>query len=122
VLLRWSLRRIEEAHSARRETASGYLKAAGLAVCGRGRPPGRRSKSAIAEGVSTDTGAVFLAAFAAAIIGALVLVPKMLRMAQLAPWLRGRSTKGMDQPRRGVEDAHDGPGFVCVRLAADPCG
>ena len=54
--LGWSLRRIEEATSVRRETASGYLKAAGIAVRGRGRPPSRRSKPAITEGVSTDPG------------------------------------------------------------------
>ena len=31
--LGWSLRRIEEATGVRRETASGYLKAAGVVVC-----------------------------------------------------------------------------------------
>jgi len=35
--LGWSLRRIEEATGVRRETAGGYLKAAGISV----RPPGR---------------------------------------------------------------------------------
>ena len=35
--LGWTLRRIEQATGVRRETASAYLKAAGLAV----RPPGR---------------------------------------------------------------------------------
>jgi len=35
--LGWSLRRIEQATSVRRETASAYLKAAGMAM----RPPGR---------------------------------------------------------------------------------
>ena len=54
--LGWSLRRIEEATSVRRETASGYLKAAGIAVRGRGRPPSRPSKPAITGGVSTDPG------------------------------------------------------------------
>ena len=34
--LGWTLRRIEEVTGVRRETASGYLKAAGIAV----RPPG----------------------------------------------------------------------------------
>ena len=52
--LGWSLRRIEEATEVRRETASGYLRAAGLEVRGRGRPPGCRSKPATREGVSTD--------------------------------------------------------------------
>ena len=56
--LGWSLRRIEEAISVRRETASGYLKAAGVAVRGRGRPPSGPSKPAITEGVSTDPGPV----------------------------------------------------------------
>ena len=69
--LGWSLRRIEAATQVRRETASAYLKAAGVAVGGPGRrstvwppkpattegvstdPP---SKPAIAEGVSTDSG------------------------------------------------------------------
>src|SRR5213078_3935763 len=35
--LGWSLRRIEQALAVRRETISGYLKAAGIAVHGRGR-------------------------------------------------------------------------------------
>jgi hypothetical protein len=39
--LGWSLRRIEGATDVRRETVSGYLKAAGVAV--RGRAAGRRS-------------------------------------------------------------------------------
>src|SRR5712692_1386392 len=51
--LGWSLRRIEEATSVRRETASAYLKAAGVAVRGRGRPPRISSKPAT-TGVSTD--------------------------------------------------------------------
>jgi transposase len=70
--LGWSLRRIEEATSVRRETASAYLKAAGVGVRGRGRPPAAPSnpatrpagvstdsnppKPAISEGVSTDPG------------------------------------------------------------------
>jgi hypothetical protein len=70
--LDWSLRRIEQATGVRRETASAYLKAAGLVVRGRGRWPEVRSpdraaaavpaeaeasKPAIsAEGVSTDSG------------------------------------------------------------------
>jgi transposase len=53
--LGWSLRRIEDGTGVRRETASGYLKAAGIAVRGRG---GRRvpPKPAILDGVSTDPG------------------------------------------------------------------
>ena len=53
--LGWSLRQIEEATGVRRETASGYLKAAGLKVRGRGRPPARPAKPAIAPEVSTDS-------------------------------------------------------------------
>ena len=53
--LGWSLRRIEEATGVRRETASGYLKAAGLTVRGRGRPPARPAKPAISSEVSTDS-------------------------------------------------------------------
>ena len=55
--LGWSLRDIEEAVHVRRETASGYLKAAGIAV----RPPrtckapGEPAKPASREGVSTDS-------------------------------------------------------------------
>jgi CxxC motif-containing protein (DUF1111 family) len=41
--LGWSLRRIEQQTSVRRETASAYLKAAGIAVRGPGRW-GRRGK------------------------------------------------------------------------------
>ncbi len=54
--LGWSLRRIQEAVGVRRETASDYLKAAGIAV----RPPGgwgRRMASKPAIEVTTDFGA-----------------------------------------------------------------
>jgi hypothetical protein len=55
--LGWSLRRIEEATDVRRETASGYLKAAGVAVRGRGgRPRALPPKPAITTEVSTDSG------------------------------------------------------------------
>jgi transposase len=50
--LGWSLRRIEQALAVRRETISGYLKAAGIAVHGRGRRS--ESKPAISGEVSTD--------------------------------------------------------------------
>ena len=53
--LGWSLRRIEEATGVRRETASGYLKAAGLTVRGPGRPPARPANPAISSEVSTDS-------------------------------------------------------------------
>jgi len=54
--LGWSLRRIEDTTGVRRETASAYLKAAGIAV----RPPGswgRRRSPKPAKQVSTDSGA-----------------------------------------------------------------
>src|SRR5437867_724740 len=52
--LGWSLRRIEEATGVRRETASGYLKVAGIAV----RGPGRwgRTGPKPANEVITDSG------------------------------------------------------------------
>lgn len=52
--LGWSLRRIEEATGIRRETASRYLKAAGVPV----RSPRRwgRGDPKAANGVSTDSG------------------------------------------------------------------
>jgi len=53
--LGWPLRRIEKETGVRRETAAGYLKAAGIAV----RPPGgwgRRPPSKPAKGVTTDSG------------------------------------------------------------------
>src|SRR5512144_1448383 len=53
--LGWPLRRIEEATGVRRETASAYLKAAGVPV----RPPrgwGRRPPANPANEVSTDPG------------------------------------------------------------------
>ncbi len=53
--LGWSLRRIEQATGVRRETASSYLKAAGLTVRGRGRPSARPAKPAISAEVSTDS-------------------------------------------------------------------
>ena len=53
--LGWSLRRIEEATGVRRETVSGYLRAAGVAVRGRGgRPKAWPPKPAITPEVSTD--------------------------------------------------------------------
>jgi transposase len=54
--LGWSLRRIQQATQIRRETAAGYLKAAGIAV----RPPGgwgRRPAAKPAIEVTTDFGA-----------------------------------------------------------------
>ena len=54
--LGWSLRRIERTTGVRRETISGYLKAAGIVVPGRGRRASR-AKPAISTGaVSTDSG------------------------------------------------------------------
>ena len=54
--LGWSLRRIEQATAVRRETASAYLRAAGIAVRGRGGRPGVwPSKPATTAGVSTDS-------------------------------------------------------------------
>jgi transposase len=52
--LGWPLRRIEQATGVRRETASAYLKAAGIAV----RPPGvwgRQAPAKPANGVTTDS-------------------------------------------------------------------
>src|SRR5436190_3930300 len=53
--LGWSLRRIEQALAVRRETISGYLKAAGIAVSGRGRRSESKAKPAISPEVSTDS-------------------------------------------------------------------
>jgi transposase len=55
--LGWSLRRIEQALAVRRETISGYLKAAGIAVHGRGRRSEANAKAAISTEVSTDPSA-----------------------------------------------------------------
>jgi hypothetical protein len=52
--LGWTLRRIEAATGVRRETVGGYLRAAGLAVRGRGRPGEAAAKPAITGEVSTD--------------------------------------------------------------------
>ena len=55
--LGWTLSRIEQTMGVRRETISGYLKAAGIPVRGRGRPSESKSKPAISGGeVSTDLG------------------------------------------------------------------
>ena len=53
--LGWTLSRIQEATGIRRETVSGYLKAAGIAVRSRGRPSESKAKPAISEEVSTDS-------------------------------------------------------------------
>src|SRR5947209_20270906 len=55
--LGWTLSRIEQATGVRRETISGYLKAAGIPVRGRGRPSESRAKPAISPPLgSTDPG------------------------------------------------------------------
>jgi transposase len=54
--LGWTLSRIQAATGSRRETISGYLKAAGIAVRSRGRPSESKPKPAIREEVSTDSG------------------------------------------------------------------
>src|SRR5207253_9585391 len=54
--LGWTLTRIQEATGIRRETVSGYLKAAGIAVRRRGRPSEAKPKPAISGEVSTDCG------------------------------------------------------------------
>ena len=54
--LGWTLSRIEETTGIRRETISGYLRAAGIAVRGRGRPSESKPKPAISMEVSTDSG------------------------------------------------------------------
>jgi transposase len=53
--LGWTLSRIQQTTGVRRETVSGYLKAAGIPVRGRGRPSESRAKPAISPpSVSTD--------------------------------------------------------------------
>ena len=52
--LGWTLSRIQEATGIRRETISGYLRAAGIAVRGRGRPSESKPKPAVSAEVSTD--------------------------------------------------------------------
>jgi hypothetical protein len=51
----WTLSRIQEATGVGRETISGYLKAAGIPVRGRGRPSESKPKPAISPEVSTDS-------------------------------------------------------------------
>src|ERR1700704_670302 len=53
--LGWPVRRIAEATGVDRETARGYLRAAGISVRGRGRPGERAAKPAISAEVSTDS-------------------------------------------------------------------
>src|SRR5687768_1529680 len=53
--LGWTLSRIQQTTGVRRETISGYLRAAGIPVRGRGRPSESKPKPAISSGeVSTD--------------------------------------------------------------------
>ena len=69
--LGWSLRRIEGATGVRRETVSGYLKAAGVAVRGRGGRPAQwpPSNPATTSAVSTDSVDTSLATVATAVSG-----------------------------------------------------
>ena len=53
--LGWTLSRIQQTTGIRRETISGYLKAAGIPVRGRGRPSEGKPKPAISGEVSTDS-------------------------------------------------------------------
>ena len=53
--LGWTVSRIAGATGVRRETATRYLRAAGLVVRGRGRPREGLAKAAISGGVSTDS-------------------------------------------------------------------
>ena len=55
--LGWTLRRIAAATGVGRETVSGYLRAAGIPVRGRGRPGEGAAKPAISPEVSTDSSA-----------------------------------------------------------------
>ena len=55
--LGWTLSRIQATTGIRRETVSGYLKAAGIPVRGRGRPSEAAAKAAIPGEVSTDPSA-----------------------------------------------------------------
>ena len=54
--LGWSLRRIERTTGVRRETISGYLRAVGIVVAGRGRRASRAKPAISAAAVSTDSG------------------------------------------------------------------
>jgi transposase len=54
--LGWSLRRIERTTGVRRETISGYLKAAGIVVPGRGRRASPAKPAISTAAVSTDSG------------------------------------------------------------------
>ena len=54
--LGWSLRRIERTTGVRRETISGYLKAVGIVVPGRGRRASRAKPAISTASVSTDSG------------------------------------------------------------------
>jgi len=51
--LGWTVSRIATATGVRRETVTRYVRAAGLAVRGRGRPGEAPAKAAISGGVST---------------------------------------------------------------------
>jgi transposase len=56
--LGWTLSRIQQTTGIPRETVSGYMKAAGISVRGRGRPSEAKAKPAISDGqVSTDSAA-----------------------------------------------------------------
>jgi transposase len=90
--LGWSLRRIERTTGVRRETASEYLKAAGITVRGPGRPAVRSAKPAIsAEAVSTDSDAPNPANPPSVSVGTLPAKPAIAT---------GLSTGGLPRPTR----------------------
>ncbi len=85
--LGWPLRRIEKETRVRRETAAGYLKAAGIAI----RPPGAWGRSPPAKPaneVSTDSGAVKTS-----------LEPICNQAPLLSPAMRGTKLRSFRKPR-----------------------
>ena len=112
--LGWTLRRIEAATGVRRETAGGYLRAAGIAVRGRGRPGEGVPKPAITGAVSTDSGPSNSATSEAVSADAAVTAPTRAPSASACEPYRELIAEALSRGRNAVaiwQDLVDDHGF-----------
>ena len=124
--LGWTLRRIAQATGSRRETVSAYLKGAGLAVRGPGRPATQAAKPAISGEVSTDSAAAHPATTGAVSTDA--VPPGRAPTASACEPFRERIEAALTQRRNAVaiyQDLVSGPRFSgqlceCPPLRAAP--
>ena len=126
--LGWTLRRIEAATGMRRETVGGYLRAAGIAVRGRGRPGEGAPKPAMAGEVSTDSAPSHPATSGAVSTDSAVTAPTRAPSASAGEPYRELIAEALRRGRNAVaiwQDLVDDHGFSarlrqCPALRPDP--